>query len=209
MKIAQTLRILIASTVMLSFTTGDNISTYLKELEKCKTTDQYFEMAQKFETLQPSGNNDWYPSYYAAYSYVLSAYSENDFSNLDKTLDLAQKHIDRAQNYSPDNDEIYCVASMIYSARILVNPEQRGYQFGQKSGALLEKAVTLNGNNPRALFLIAQSKMYMPVEYGGGCENAKPILDKALILFDSYNKPNANSPDWGKSETVDLINSCL
>ena len=66
----------------------------------------------------------------------------------------------------------------------------------------------LNSDNPRTLFLIGQSKMYMPVEYGGGCENAKPILEKAMEKFESFEKSELNSPDWGEKETQELLNSC-
>ena len=200
--------LILLSVLQFGFKYSDTLSSYIEQLKKSETTDQYFELAKKFGNAEPSGEQDWLPNYYAAYSYTLSAFSEKDFSKIDETLDLAQQHIDEAQKISPDNDEILCVASMIYSARIMVNPQERGYEFGKKSGLFLEKAMLLNSDNPRTLFLIGQSKMYMPAEYGGGCENAKPILEKALEKFESFEKSELNSPDWGEKETQELLNSC-
>ena len=208
MKTLRIFGIMLISVLLFSFTNKDKLSSYLEELKRCETTTQYFELAEQFGAIQVPGNQDWYPDYYAAYSYTLSAFAEKDYSKIDEKLDLAQQYIDKAQQISPKNDEILCVASMIYSARIMVNPQERGYKYGQKSGILLEKALLLNSDNPRTLFLIGQSKMYMPVNYGGGCENAKPILEKSLEKFESFEKPHVNYPDWGKEEAQELLNNC-
>lgn len=208
MKIIKTTTLLLLSAVLFSFTNAEELSEHIQELQTCETAAQYFEIAKKFESTEPQDDQDWHPNYYAAYSYVLSAFANTDQSKLDETLDLAQQHLDRAQKISPKNDEILCVASMIYSARIMVDPEKRGYKFGQKSAAMLEQAMLINSDNPRIPFLIGQSKMYMPANYGGGCANAKPVLEEAIRKFNSFEKTNANSPDWGKDETQKLLKSC-
>jgi len=209
MKITKIFSFLLMTAVLLSFTNKDKILSLIEEQKSCKTSTQYFELANKYETIEPSGNQDWYPNYYAAYNFALSAFASQDYSNIDVTLDLAQQHIDKAKLISPDNDEILCVASMIYSARIMVDPAERGYKYGQKSGLMLEKALFINTDNPRTLFLMGQSKIYIPVGYGGGCENAIPILKSALKKYESFEKTHEYSPDWGKAETQELLKSCL
>ncbi len=196
------------SVVLLSFTSKDNLSTYITALKNSKTSTGFFELAEKIESIKPINSQDWHPNYYAAYSYVLSAFTEKEQDKLDEILDLAQGHVERAQLISPNNDEILSLAAMIYSARIIVNPNERGYKFGQKSTQMLERARLINQDNPRVLLLIAQSKMYMPVNYGGGCENARPIIEEAITKFNVFEKSEKNSPDWGENDALELLKNC-
>jgi len=206
--INKTLGIISFTLLLFSFAKQKKLTGFIALLNKSETSAQYLSIGNKFKTLQPTDSLDWYPHYYAAYSYALSAFTEKESSKIDSTLDLAQESINKAKLISPNNDEILCVSSMVYSARIMVNPQERGYTYGQKSSLLLQQALLLNENNPRTLYLIGQSKMYMPLDYGGGCKNAKPYLEKALKKFEAFKKKDVNAPDWGKKETQSLLGQC-
>ncbi len=190
------------------FTKGNQLTEAINQLKNCRTTDQYINMARSFTDLSKNEEYTWYPDYYSAYCYTLASYSSSDISIIDSLLDKAKFQLNRAEIKSPNNDEIECVKSMILSARIIVNPQERGYTYGVKSGKILESVLLKNPNNPRALLLVAQAKMYMPEEYGGGCKNTKPILDVATKKFIDFKKENNYSPDWGKSELDELIKRC-
>ncbi len=190
------------------FTPNAKLTNYIDEIGTKNTADHYLEMAEKFASLAPLDSEDWYPSYYSAYCYTLAAFAHREYSNLDGVLDLAEAQFTEAQKRSPANEEVLCIASMIYSARVLVDPAKRGYKYGSMSGTALEKAMRINSDNPRVLFLMGQSKMFIPANYGGGCATAKPLLELAMEKFKSFKQPNPHAPVWGKQETEALPQKC-
>ena len=73
---------------------------------------------------------------------------------------------------------------------------------------MLQKAQTINKNNPRAEFLRAQNVYYRPAQYGGGKEKALPLFEESAKLFKHQNTDNYLFPVWGEKTNGEMIKNC-
>jgi hypothetical protein len=89
-----------------------------------------------------------------------------------------------------------------------VNPELRGVSFSQKADASLKRALATDPGNPRAYSLIGYNVYFTPVIFGGGAKKALPLFLKAKEKFTSFVPVLPFSPDWGKPENLQMINTC-
>ena len=158
------------------------------------------ELANNFERIADAEKNQWLPYYYAAYSQVLTTYTEKDKSKIDPIADKAEELITKAEAIAGnENSEIAVIKSMIASAHLMVDPQSRYMQYGAISASNIEKAKALDPSNPRPVYLDAQAKLYTPEAFGGGKSVAKPVFEKALAMFDTFKPASELHPSWGKS----------
>ncbi len=73
------------------------------------------------------------------------------------------------------------------------------------SASNIEKAKALDPKNPRPIYLEGQAKFYTPEAFGGGKTVAKPILEKALAMFDTFKAETELHPGWGKASTQHFL----
>ena len=180
---------------------------YLLKLQDAKTPESFQTAANGFERIAGAEPKEWLPKYYAAFCYVMQAMTVQDKDKVDGIVDQAEKLLDDATAINK-NDEILCVQSLCQSARIGVNPMTRGMKYGQQSAKLLAQAKEINPNNPRTYYLEAQSKYYTPEAFGGGKKIAKELFEKAVIAYASFKPANDLMPDWGKEQTIQMLEKC-
>jgi Flp pilus assembly protein TadD len=97
--------------------------------------------------------------------------------------------------------------NMASTQQMMVNPQARWGTYGKAAGDALQKAMTLNANNPRVYYLQGMSMMGTPVAFGGGKDKAKPLFEKAIELYKAE-KPAALYPDWGKKQAEESLAQC-
>lgn len=183
------------------------MKSYLLKLQDAKTPEAFQATANGFERIAGAEQKEWLPKYYAAFCYVMQAMTVQDKDKVDGIVDQAEKLLDDATTINK-NDEILCVQSLCQSARIGVNPMTRGMKYGQQSAKLLAQAKEINPNNPRIYYLEAQSKYYTPEAFGGGKKIAKELFEKAVITYASFKPANDLMPDWGKEQTIQMLEKC-
>ena len=158
------------------------------------------ELANTFERIGDAEKNQWLPYYYAAYSLILTTYTEKDKSKIDPIADKAEELILKAEAIAgTENSETAVIKSMIASAHMMVDPQSRYMQYGAASASNMEKAKALDPTNPRPVYLDAQAKLYTPEAFGGGKSVAKPVFEKAITMFDTFKPASELHPSWGKS----------
>lgn len=165
-------------------------------------------LANNFERIATMEKNQWLPYYYAAYCQVNFGFMEKDKSKLDGIADKASELIEKANTLLPQNSEISCIKSMIASCRMMVDPMQRFMQYAQEIEGNMEKAMEQDPTNPRPYLLRGQKLRYMPEQFGGGCNAAKPDLQTALSKFTSFKPESELYPVWGKQRTDMLLKEC-
>ncbi len=158
------------------------------------------ESANRFERIATAEKSRWMPYYYASYSLIVMSFDESD-GGKDLVLDRAQKLLDRALELEPEESELHVLQAFLYPSRIMVDPMGRGMTYIDKMFASLERAKTLNPENPRIYFLEGVNKLNLPPSMGGGADVAQPILEEALTRFEAFANEDPLWPHWGEEAT--------
>lgn len=169
-------------------------------LDSMMTKGSNVELANNFERIADAEKTQWLPYYYAAYCTATQAYMEKDNSKKDAIADKAQQLIDKAETISgKENSETDAIKSMIATAHMMVDPQNRYMTYGPSSSGFIAKSESLDSTNPRPVLLEAETKFYTPEAYGGGKDAAKEYFDKANTLNDKFKPETELSPNWGKN----------
>ncbi|SFE31272.1 hypothetical protein SAMN05518672_105246 [Chitinophaga sp. CF118] len=169
------------------------------------TPQKLQEMANTFERIGAAEKTQWLPYYYAGYCNVMVAFMEKDQSKVDVIADKAEANITKADSLSPQNDEIYCIKSLIATSRISVDPPSRGRQYGPQAASMQEQAAQINSENPRVYMLQGQSLFYTPEQFGGSKAGAKAKFETALKKFSTFKPASSIAPHWGETYTKQLL----
>jgi hypothetical protein len=170
----------------------------IEALDKASEKEDFLACAAQFERVANVEKSRWLPYYYGAYSLILLSYNETDGSEKDLILDRAQEILDQALELDPEESELHALQAFLYPSRILVDPMNRGMVYMEKIFASLEKAKTLNPENPRPWFLEGVNKLNLPPAMGGGPEVARPILEEADARYRAFQTKDPLWPDWGE-----------
>jgi len=170
----------------------------IEKMNNSASTGEFIEAANTFERISQTEKSEWLPLYYAAYSYIVVSFQEQDLAKKDPFLDKAQQFLDNAFKIAPEESELFALQAFLYPGRIIVDPMTRGMEYMGKMNQALDKAIQLNPENPRSYYLRAITLLNMPEQFGGGAKVAMPLFETAKQKFDSF-KPISNiSPKWGK-----------
>ncbi|GAB4092899.1 tetratricopeptide repeat protein [Flaviaesturariibacter terrae] len=165
------------------------------------------DLSAGFERIADAEKTQWLPYYYAALAKVNSGYSlsqgkQNMAAQVDPIADKAEALLNKAEELSKDNSEIFVVRKMIATLRLSLDPMNRYMTYGPAASEALENAKRLNPENPRVFYLEGQDKFFMPPQFGGSKEEAGIIWQEALKKFDSFKPADALAPTWGRRNTV-------
>lgn len=181
----------------------------IAKIETYKTPEDFQVLANDFQRIADKETTKWLPNYYAAFSYIQKGrvlMREGKMQDMDGVADQAQKFIDAAESIEKENSEIHLLQKMVYSLKMMVNPQERYMTFGMKAQEELTKAEKLDPNNPRVTLIKAEDIYFTPEQYGGSKTKGMEMFKTALEKFNSF-KPKTNlSPNWGKGEAEYFIN---
>lgn len=186
----------------------ESMKKAIAEFATDSTDEQLLSLANKFERIALAEKTEWLPYYYAALTRTYVAFSTKHTDKVDGILDVAQKYAGIADSLQPNNSEIYVLKGMVLSGRIMVDPMNRGMQYGMQSGALMNRAVELDPSNPRAYLMIGQGLFFTPEQYGGGKDKACQVLETAKQKFDAFVPASEISPDWGEDLLMQVFPEC-
>jgi len=202
-------RILSVAAVFIAITSFSQSEKYTKAMEQLVSAvdttmnaDGLTNLANSFQRIADAEKNQWLPYYYAAFANVSAAYmmSMGQMGMVDKTdpiADKAEALLNKAEELSKDNSEIYCVKKMIASLRLIGDPQNRYVTYGPAAEEALTKAKTLNPANPRVTLLEAQDKFFTPEQFGGSKVEAKKLFEEAIKKYEAFKPETSIHPAWG------------
>ena len=173
---------------------------------KSATKERLQALAADFARFAALQGSDWLASYYAAYCNVILALK--DTSEADVLAEEAMKYIVQAENAGGSPSELACLKSMVATAKMLVDPQNRWQHDGAESQKQQEIALETNPQNPRAHLLKAQMLAHTPEAFGGGKGKALSFVRKALELYRAESPSPAYAPHWGYEQAVELEAYC-
>jgi hypothetical protein len=89
---------------------------------------------------------------------------------------------------------------MIFSLKMMVNPQQRYMTYGMQAANELKKAEDFDPANPRVALIKAEDVYFTPEQYGGSKTKGLELFKVSLEKFSAYKPKTALDPNWGKSE---------
>lgn len=179
----------------------------LELIANAKGAEDYLKAENQFERIAAVETKEWLPSYYAAYCHLYAGYMTADKELKDQYWDKALQEIDKADVLSANNSEIYALRGALQFMKMSVDPRTRMYLMGQ-SAESLQKAATLNPENPRTDLIRGQNIFYTPEAFGGGKAKAKSLLESAVAKFAIFKPANTIEPNWGAESAKALLAQC-
>jgi hypothetical protein len=180
----------------------------LQTFKDAKTGADYVASCNQFERIGGIVKTEWLPYYYAAYSQLINNTTLQDPNEKDAVLDKALELVAKAETLKPTESEILALKGYISFMKIYVNPMARMQSGMSEAMGYLETAKTLNPENPRPYFIIAQNIFYTPEAFGGGKATAKPLLAESVAKFESFKPTSEMMPNWGKERNAVLLAEC-
>ncbi len=179
----------------------------LKEYGEAKADDALIAVEAKFERIADAEKTEWLPYYYAAL--IKATMSMKGIGgDRDKVADEADDLIAKAELMEKGNSEILVVKSMVQTAKMIVDPMSRYMKNGAEASKLLEEAKKADPTNPRPYMLQATNLKNTPPQFGGGCDAAKPLAEKAVALYANFKAKSEIHPNWGKESSEAIVAAC-
>lgn len=180
------------------------MGTALQSLSQAKQPNDFATLANRFEQISNTVTDQWTPLYYAAYCQLVAGISQQQPANKDSYFDKALQLVANADTRASENSEIYALKGYALFMKMSVDPQNRLDLIGQAEAAL-DHATKLDPMNPRPYFIKGQNTFYTPVFFGGGAKAARPLLEQAKTLFDTFEPAGIFAPDWGKEQCAYLL----
>jgi len=193
-------------------TYSEQMQTNVSKLDIAKSVGDYQALANDFLRLAEYKKTDWLSYYYAAYCNTKIGWL--DMQSPDKITPFANVADEQIKNaltlldtnkMKNDLSEVYCVRSMIYRAKVYINPMTNGKKYGPAANQYSKRANQLNPENPRAIYLLGWEKYNTPKLWGGDKDKAKEYFQSAGNFFSKENKSSNLKPHWGERDNQDIL----
>ena len=185
------------------------MKTNIDRLDSGLSTGLMPELANNFERIAEAEKTQWLPYYYASYCTVMNSFLQEDKSKSDGIANKAEHLIAKAEQLAgKENSETLVIRSMIASAHMMVDPQNRWQEYGPASANNISKAKSLDPSNPRPVYLEGQAKFYTPESFGGGKAPAKELFIRAIQMFETFKPETSLHPGWGKASTQYFLSQC-
>jgi hypothetical protein len=189
-------------------TMEESLSKTLMSMDSVQNISSMMNVSAQFDMIASKWENEWSSNYYAAYAKVIASFIVQDNNKKDLFLDEADKYLGKLKAIDSQNDETWVLAALITNARISVDGQNRGMQYGGEFNQDIAKAEKINPANPRIYYMKGTSLFYTPEMYGGGKAKAKPYFEKAKDLFAKESRTSVLKPVWGERQNLDYLKQC-
>lgn len=168
-------------------------------LDSAKSLTDFQAAGNIFERIGNAEKNKWLPFYYSAYANIIISSIEQNKEMKDTYLDKADKYLATADSLTKNNSEIFTLKAFSAEMRISINPMQRWQKYGGIFSQMIAEAIKADSTNPRPEYLQGQMLLYTPEQFGGGDNNAKPVLQSSLKKYNEFKPESEIHPNWGKA----------
>jgi len=202
---------LLVATVVL----GGNEKYYQKmgetlgKFASCSSVEDFQDLANQFHVISNMETKEWLPLYYEAHCYVIMGFMDHLEAGVrDGYLERASVSIDKMVEIAPDEAEVYVMKAFYHTGYLVINPPGRSMSTSPLISAAIARALAIEPNNPRALFLRISNDMGTASFFGS---DTAPICERAVELLESWDAYELKSPihpSWGKWETEGIVKRC-
>ena len=181
----------------------------LNQFAACKTIDDFQALGNRFGLIANAEKTEWLPLYYQAHCYIIMSFMEpKDAAKKDSYLDVAEQSINKMLEIAPKESEAFALQSLLYSARLVIDPMSRGQKYGALSSQAVGTALGLDANNPRAKFIKLRNDMGTAQFFGKDPNEFCPQASDLLNNWDNYKVKSPLHPSWGKEQVAEIVAGC-
>jgi hypothetical protein len=126
----------------------------------------------------------------------------------DSYLDEASSLIERMAELAPNEAEVEVMRAFYYTGSLVVNPPQRAMTNTPLIHSSIAKALAIEPDNPRAVFLRISNEMGTASYFGEDTEKYCTQARELLQNWDNYVIKSPIHPSWGKQEVEGLVRGC-
>ncbi len=177
-------------------------------LNQASDSEQLLAVANRFERIARAEKDQWLPWYYAAYATLNRAIQADEPGKKDQLLDEAQQYLEEATELETKESELVALQGYVHTIRVTVDPANRGQQLAPLATQTLGKAVQMNPDNPRALFLLGQMQYGTAQFFGADTSEACHLIQQAVAKYESATVDDALLPSWGKENAQRMSEQC-
>ena len=186
-------------------TMGETLGQY----SSCRTVADFQALGNKFQMIANVEKTEWLPLYYHAHCYIIMSFVEQgDAVKKDNYLDEAEKSIDKMVAMVPNEADVFALQSFYFTARLVVNPMERGQKFSGLSGQAVGKALAIDPANPRARLIKIQGDMGSARFFGQDPNSFCPQAKELLANWDNFKPKSPIHPSWGKDQAEGIVKGC-
>lgn len=180
----------------------------ITSLNQASVAEQFLAVANRFERIAQAEKDQWLPWYYAAYATLNRAIQVKEVGEKDKLLDKAQQYLDEATTVEENESELVALQGYVHTIRVTVDPATRGQQLAPLATQTLSRAVQMNPDNPRALFLLGQMRYGTAQFFGANTTEACQLITQAVAKYESVVVKDALLPAWGHENARQMSEQC-
>ena len=207
---------LIVAVVLVSFVSKAQKPEYyqamgetLGQYANCQSVADFQALGNKFEMIANVETSEWLPLYYHAQCYILMSFIEQaDAAKKDSYLDVVEKSVNKLMEMVPGEAEVFVLQAFYLTGRLVVNPMERGQEYGGLVGQATDKALAIDTSNPRAKLMKLQMDMgsapYMGLDPKSFCPQARELL----ASWDDFKPKSPLHPNWGKDQIEGIVKGC-
>ncbi len=207
--------ILLSAMLIASVTLAGNETYYKKmgqtlaQFESCNSVEDFQNLANQFRVIGNVETEEWLPLYYETQCYILMGFMNSlSTEQRDSYLSEASTSIDKLIEKAPGEAEVFALQAFCYTGQMLINPAERSMSTAPLIYAAIGRAMAMEPNNPRALFLRISNEMGTASFFGSDtapfCEQAADLLES----WDDYELKTPIHPRWGREETEGIVQGC-
>ena len=182
-----------------------DIAALVAMIEEANSDEDFRKITRELKAMPAPEGQGWLKTYYLGLCYVLHSMEPVGAVKRDSLVTMAEAQAAKLLRTKPQWSEAHTLRAFCYQAKIMVAVWARGPMYLSDVEQCLNKALKLDPENPRALFLQAQTLKNKPVFFGGGESKARPVLNKALECFDNAQPESPLHPSWGKGQALELL----
>lgn len=175
----------------------------------CKSEQDFINLGNRFDRIAKAEADQWLPKYYHAHCYIIASFvSQADADQKDAYIDVAEASIKELEKQVPDEVEVHVLKALMYTARLVVNPAQRGQQYSALSGQSAGKAMKMDPTNLRAQYIQLSNEVGQAQFFG---QDLAPYCTRAKALDTAFDTEEVRSeihPSWGKYDIQRILENC-